>query len=732
MDIRTYLTIEIALTKRLQKTWQEISAPIYAKIQEAVSLGQWDKARQLVNQLDLTPVGQQNKDYIKYMLQAAASFGAMMTNAGETWVHNLPEANQVMNNATQQILLFCQHNGTALVREAALQSIADAQQESVKKKEHEYGNTQINIPEDSDGGRVLDKLRSQISDEHLSGDGKDIGHNHCTVRYGIDSDDVDGIRDYIQQLRPFTAKLGRVTIFPPSKNSEGASPIVISVEAPELTAINKEMGEHGEFIEPTFKEYKPHATLAYVNPDHADKYKDLDAGGVEFPVNSITISHKNGKQEEVPFNVTKEDVTSAILIHGGKLNPQQSLVPPRKKKIIKDEPPRFIKPLTSFADGGFDQLQLIASLNSSRVATWGFTAEAAVRNIQRYKLQSILDGRTSPFCREVANGREFDVADARTKVLQALNVQDPNALKSIQPWPRQDKASIAAYKEMSDDDLMALGLHTPPFHPRCRTIATDIGMKIRTEKPEIQEADKVIPSEITTPQTFAALGQNVSQQETEHWNAYMGVNPISMLSHIAGVDPVEIMGNKWKKMINFMDNGDISTSIAGVSDGVKLDVGTTLDPYSGSMYVDSLDTIGDLSDASDKTGAVLGGLVEVGKSIGATSLTVDSGAQSDNYITMGFLPSPVAWQRIRMDASESLGLGGNLGEMYDSLTPDQQILLQQILADQNEEAAKVLIDMPWEFQGYTVGEWVFANVTGKMTLDLTNKDMVANALEYLS
>lgn len=127
---------------------------------------------------------------------------------------------------------------------------------------------------------------------------------------------------------------------------------------------------------------------------------------------------------------------------------------------------RFVKEFTSFYNSGDAALQLISSLHSSRLAAWGFTAEAEVLGISRYQLVAVLDNRTSDFC-QMINGREFDVTDARQKLDEVLSAQDPEDLKILQPWPDQDSQSIADYQDMSEDELVGEGLMIPPFHPSC-------------------------------------------------------------------------------------------------------------------------------------------------------------------------------------------------------------------------------------------------------------------------
>lgn len=164
---------------------------------------------------------------------------------------------------------------------------------------YKYGSTQANIPDGSDAAKALRLARLRVSSEDFAGKGATVGGNHLTVRYGIKGDDLDGIRKYISSLEPFEAKLGKTAKFPPSESSDGAAVIHAPVEAPELHKINAELAKHGDFIEPTF-DYHPHSTVAYVKDEKADKYVGMPiTAGKEFTVNSIAITDRSGKQEEI-------------------------------------------------------------------------------------------------------------------------------------------------------------------------------------------------------------------------------------------------------------------------------------------------------------------------------------------------------------------------------------------------------------------------------------------------
>ena len=176
-----------------------------------------------------------------------------------------------------------------------------AEQPQPIEKKFKFGNTQHNIAPDSPAAKAIDQVRAKIPDADLAGDGKKIGENHVTVRYGIKGD-TEGISSHLERQAPFEAKLGPVSSFPPSEHSDGAAVLVAPVESPELHQLNKELENHGDFTEPNFKEYKPHATIAYVKPEAVSKYMgDKATDGKTFTVDSVTISDRDGKQHEVSF-----------------------------------------------------------------------------------------------------------------------------------------------------------------------------------------------------------------------------------------------------------------------------------------------------------------------------------------------------------------------------------------------------------------------------------------------
>jgi 2'-5' RNA ligase len=201
---------------------------------------------------------------------------------------------------------------TAVPPEPPKAEAPPAPKEEPKTTKYKYGNTQADIPQDSDAGKALATARTQIDKNDLmpstnTTDGSGLEENaHITVRYGIDGEDTAGIKAYLEKQAPFEATLGKTTAFPPSEHSDGGAPIVVNIESPELHRMEKEIDEHGNFVDRSFPEYKPHVTLGYVKPEAAQKYVGMNGmEGKKFTVNSVSISNKDGSIEEVPLKGTQ-------------------------------------------------------------------------------------------------------------------------------------------------------------------------------------------------------------------------------------------------------------------------------------------------------------------------------------------------------------------------------------------------------------------------------------------
>jgi 2'-5' RNA ligase len=575
---------------------------------------------------------------------------------------------------------------------------------------YSYGNTQIPIAPTSAAALSLNMARDAIQDDHLEGAGKDVDPNHVTVRYGLLNENLDALRAFLASQKPFEARVEGVELFPASEHSDGAVPVVARIVSPELHAIEAEIGNYADFKEKSFPVYKPHCTLAYCKPEIAERYQELFVYG-SFVVQSITISHASGVQETIPFGITnKFDVTKKDPVSG-----------------------RYVTPFVSFDKQGDEQLRMITSLNASRLATWGFTAEAEVLGMARYRLTAVLDGRTSKFCRMI-DGHIFDVADAREKVIEALNVQDPNDLRVVQPWPKQDKASMAMYSEMNAQELTDRGLHIPPYHPHCRTLCRSV----ESSKGKTTEVTATVPdgTEVFQPVTaadLAEIGVTATPEQVAEWNANIGMSPVELMTKLTGGRPQEVMTRGvGSKPVEFHPSGDIGLNARGVTDGVEFKLGAILDPFTGIFYL----TRAELAEGTPKAEAaflkrMFSAMLDMGKKSTASSIALSVAGNAAYYAKLGFLPDELEWDALRTYSLGELE-AGVLQPMMASLAPADALLVKQLLQDGSPSALVALTELPFTYAGKTIGEWILSESSGIWALDLADDLMVAQAKAYLS
>ena len=183
-----------------------------------------------------------------------------------------------------------------------------AEEVAEPERKYKFGNVQHNIEDRSPAAKALAEARSKVAEADLAGDGKDVGENHVTVRYGLRRPATEELKAFLRSQPPFEASLGKVASFPPHADAseQEAAPLIASVKAPELHRINGEIDKHDDFEPSSYPEYKPHATIAYVKPDAVKKYVgDTTTEGKRFMVRSIAVGDRDGNHEEIELGGSK-------------------------------------------------------------------------------------------------------------------------------------------------------------------------------------------------------------------------------------------------------------------------------------------------------------------------------------------------------------------------------------------------------------------------------------------
>jgi len=159
-------------------------------------------------------------------------------------------------------------------------------------------SVQVEIDPASEVGAMMAELRRRVDCADLADKGIEA-QPHITVRAGIVSRDLDGLRHYLRSLNPFEITFGRVNFFPASVNSDHAAVLKVDVISPLLQEIHLAMEQHAN-CKPSDSNYQPHAIVAYVKPKAVKKYVGNKLlAGRRMQVSAFSIRPKDGEPEFV-------------------------------------------------------------------------------------------------------------------------------------------------------------------------------------------------------------------------------------------------------------------------------------------------------------------------------------------------------------------------------------------------------------------------------------------------
>ncbi|MGE0463431.1 MAG: 2'-5' RNA ligase family protein [Vicinamibacterales bacterium] len=159
----------------------------------------------------------------------------------------------------------------------------------------QYSSTQVNLPPDV-GGR-LQALAGTIPDTDLAADGRE-SDPHITVQYGIESDDVEPLRQALAGLGPVTVRFGKTSLF----ENEDADVVKVDIDSPDLRRVREAIRAVVDAPGDTHPTYVPHATIAYVKPGRGRAYAGrTDLQGQTATIDRIVFSTRDRQTLEIPL-----------------------------------------------------------------------------------------------------------------------------------------------------------------------------------------------------------------------------------------------------------------------------------------------------------------------------------------------------------------------------------------------------------------------------------------------
>jgi hypothetical protein len=224
--------------------------------------------------------------------------------------------------------------------------------------------------------------------------------------------------------------------------------------------------------------------------------------------------------------------------------------------------------LDRIQEAGEGTIDITASLHTSRLSSYGFLIEADITEVTSYQIDEVLDSRTCPVCHYM-HGKVFTVSRALEKAEHLVEVDDPEELKTLAPFFKQSAENLARLRVMDTDELEAMGMDMPPFHPLCRGLLAVAGTIVEVELTQIPEI---------SPELYERLkGVRIEFDESTE---FMRVEPVSPGSNRYQRAPVsEDLISEYEKVMN-----TLSPEARAIADAYPKPKQVVSTPGSGSYW----------------------------------------------------------------------------------------------------------------------------------------------------
>lgn len=174
----------------------------------------------------------------------------------------------------------------------------------MKRVAFSYGCLMVNLPPDLAEGvrRYASRMPSELlvkTEDATTGVPDDI---HITIKYGLLTDNPMDIADVIVGTEPIVVRLGGASIF----HNEKEAVLKLLVQSAGLKALHNKICSRMDTAN-TYREYKPHVTVAYLvkkddDPYYYREFFSDEFEGMEFVVDQTIFSTKGGQKSIISFN----------------------------------------------------------------------------------------------------------------------------------------------------------------------------------------------------------------------------------------------------------------------------------------------------------------------------------------------------------------------------------------------------------------------------------------------
>lgn len=699
IKVESFLAIERALTTRLNSSMARVTAPIYRAISVALDAQDYEEATRLINSIDLGSVVEENRKFIEYMSNMAMLFGAsrVTPNPGTSVVGLGYEKITAMQSVQSFGNLITQRAGLQL-RKIGLQLIA-------REKSRQLPVQKANPYHDEEG---------KFASKDKASNPKFTEAETAKV--------VEGV-----EMRRYSIRTTLTTGMFPNKADTGNVPGTDYTDAV-ITEVNV------KDLVPTQADVDIAGVLAYGQNKGRDTTLPL-VGKYKGELVIIDGTHRlaamllAGREKVVVRLVDRE----STIQKANQSHDELGRFPSKDKHRKKAE--RVLHPFISFMNGTSQSfIDMAASLHTSRLSAYGFTAEADALGLTQYQINEQLDTRICPVCTEM-HGKVFSVRDARALLDVVLRVDDPEDLKQLQPWPKQDKASVATLEGMSTQELVEHSWHIPPYHPRCRGLLARVG-----KAPTLQQMQTgTIPEQyITTVEDFKSLGLSFSEETVAKWNLLSAISPVEVVARMQGTTTEELLSrlltstkvaSSGLSVFNLNKQATIGTYYAGFGSTKPLAQTVKLITATKTLAISNLE-IPEGEPASSIAKGYLLSTVSLTRDIGLSYISVQAGLELGGYAyaRYGFVPSAAGWHVLRKSLLKKVGKNELLGGM----SLETVIATNALLASADPTSIFALSDLvELTYNKLPLGQALLAGTSWKGSLDLNSQDAMSRFLAYM-
>lgn len=170
------------------------------------------------------------------------------------------------------------------------------------KQDKSYGYVGVDMPRSIALRTAL--IQQMIDPEDIYEDKGGFGlekRPHITVAYGHDQEDPQTAREAIQDIIDGEGTVGGLSVF----DNPDYKVLKFDVESPTLHELHKAFRDKVGLPGMTFKDYKPHMTVAYLKKDaDPEKYRKLEKAisGMRFPVKMLDFRTPSDKRATILMN----------------------------------------------------------------------------------------------------------------------------------------------------------------------------------------------------------------------------------------------------------------------------------------------------------------------------------------------------------------------------------------------------------------------------------------------